>query len=141
MGRGSLSPPLPSPLLSKWRTRNIGLLQGFAATKIPALQANQVDFGICDIVFHPLINYSLFESNQDFFLERFRPNQICNFATNFEEAQRQFFWLQTFRSLRLFSVRRCPKCDFIDDVDNRKNGATCQAKEEGGPLANSTLPL
>lgn len=47
----------------------------------------------------------------------------------------------TFRSLRLFSVRQCPKCDFIDDVDNSKNGPACQSKEEGGPLANSTLPI
>lgn len=46
----------------------------------------------------------------------------------------------TFRSLRLFSATRCPKCHFIDDVDSRKNGSGAPSREEGGSLANNTLP-
>ena len=68
-------------------------------------------------------------------------HQICPFATFLKKFKDDFFYFQTFRSLRLFSVGRCPKCDFIDDVDNSKNGPACQSKEEGGPLANSTLPI
>lgn len=91
VGEGLEAPfPLPSPLISKWRTWNICLLQGFAATKTPALQTNQVDFGICDIALHPLVNYSLFKNNQVFFLERFRPNQICNFATILKKFNKDF---------------------------------------------------